>query len=153
MLNGHHYFILSFWSDEDHGVLNFVCLRAMDLVEDDQFLESFMNLVTEFCAQVVLTFAVSGLERLLRITSMTDSGALYMMQTFNDIAKVMQTFNDIAKIECLLRWNGSVRHPIEISVSNKIVLPEVQVMIVVLVMALVVIPVVVLVVVHGYYRL
>ncbi|KAI8086051.1 uncharacterized protein BX664DRAFT_350476 [Halteromyces radiatus] len=52
MLNGHHYFILSFWSDEDHGVLIFVCLRAMDLVEDDQSLESFMNLVTEFCAQV-----------------------------------------------------------------------------------------------------
>ncbi|KAI8099708.1 uncharacterized protein BX664DRAFT_321921 [Halteromyces radiatus] len=41
-----------FWSDEDHGVLIFVCLLAMDLVEDDQSLESFMNLVTEFCAQV-----------------------------------------------------------------------------------------------------
>ncbi|KAI8096328.1 uncharacterized protein BX664DRAFT_346394 [Halteromyces radiatus] len=52
MSDGHHYFVLSFWSDEDHGVLIFVCLRAMDLVEDDQFLESFMNLVTEFCAQV-----------------------------------------------------------------------------------------------------
>ncbi|KAI8093875.1 uncharacterized protein BX664DRAFT_313877 [Halteromyces radiatus] len=52
MSDGHHYFILNIWSSEDHGVLIFVCLRAMDLVEDDQFLESFMNLVTEFCAQV-----------------------------------------------------------------------------------------------------
>ncbi|KAI8096202.1 uncharacterized protein BX664DRAFT_346286 [Halteromyces radiatus] len=50
-------------------------------------------------------------------------------------------------------WNDPVRHPIEISVSNKIVLPKVQVMLVVLVMALVVIPVVILIVVHGYYRL
>ncbi|KAI8089735.1 uncharacterized protein BX664DRAFT_314911 [Halteromyces radiatus] len=109
----------SFWSDEDHGVLIFVCLQAMDLVEDDQSLESFMNLVTEFCAQVgggqnatLLTFAVFGLERSLRIISMTDSGALYIIvyimkviQTSNDIAKIivytikmMQTFNDIAKI-------------------------------------------------------
>ncbi|KAI8077670.1 uncharacterized protein BX664DRAFT_353509 [Halteromyces radiatus] len=50
-------------------------------------------------------------------------------------------------------WNDPVRHPIEISVSNKIVLPKVQVMLVVLVMALAVIPVVILVVVHEYYCL
>ncbi|KAI8076371.1 uncharacterized protein BX664DRAFT_344487 [Halteromyces radiatus] len=42
----------TFWLDEDHGVLSFVYLRAKDLVEDDQSLESFMNLVVEFCAQV-----------------------------------------------------------------------------------------------------
>ncbi|KAI8076299.1 uncharacterized protein BX664DRAFT_389633 [Halteromyces radiatus] len=45
----------TFWLDEDHGVLSFVYLRAKDLVEDDQSLESFMNLVVEFCAQTTVS--------------------------------------------------------------------------------------------------
>ncbi|KAI8086663.1 uncharacterized protein BX664DRAFT_351059 [Halteromyces radiatus] len=160
MLNGHHYFMLSFWSDEDHSVLIFVCLRAMDLVEDDQSLESFMNVVTEFCAQVVggqnatrRKFSYSNCYDDIGFTGGTKHSMIIVytkmvMQTFNDIAKIA---NHTTKPRSNAFYVGMalLSYPIEVSVSNKIVLPKVQVMIVILVMALVVI----LVVVHGYYRL
>ncbi|KAI8075972.1 uncharacterized protein BX664DRAFT_381838 [Halteromyces radiatus] len=122
--DGHHYFILSFWSDEDHGVLIFVCLRAMDLVEDDQSLESFMNLVTEFCAQV------GGGQNATHYCLYNNGGA--NIQGYNQGCKL---YNQ-AKIVSLLRWNDSVRLPIEGSISNKIIIPKVEVMIIILEVAL-----------------
>ncbi|KAI8098490.1 uncharacterized protein BX664DRAFT_381201 [Halteromyces radiatus] len=139
MSDGHHYFILSFWSDEDHGVLIFVCLRAMDLVEDDQSLESFMNLVTEFCAQVGggqnATPFIS-----LRANCYDDIG--FTGGTKHSMVQPRLQTIQSSQDRMPSSWNDPVRHPIEVSVSNKIVLPKVQVMIVVLVMALVVILVV-----------
>ncbi|KAI8092456.1 uncharacterized protein BX664DRAFT_384021 [Halteromyces radiatus] len=125
-------FTACFWSDEDHGALIFVCLRAMDLVEDDQSLESFMNLVTEFCAQV--GGGQNATPNCYDDTGFTGGTKRSMVQPR---LQTIQQSQD--RMPSTLEW---LCYPIEVSVSNKIVLPKVQVMIVVLVMALVVILVV-----------